>query len=64
MALGETSEVRTFDCSNYNDLQDFLDIIIDELHKVIDAYNKVVQEKKEFHILLEASQIEVDLLAQ
>ena len=39
-------------------------MVIDELHKVIDEYNKLAQEKKDWQILLEASQIEVDLLTE
>lgn len=30
-------------------------MIIDELHKVIDEYNKIAQAKKDWQILLEAS---------
>ncbi|XP_049365262.1 uncharacterized protein LOC125830085 [Solanum verrucosum] len=39
-------------------------MVIDELQKVIDEYNKIAQEKKDRQILLEASQIEVDLLEE
>ncbi|XP_049364757.1 uncharacterized protein LOC125829593 [Solanum verrucosum] len=38
--------------------------VADELQKVIDEYNKIAQEKKDWQILLEASQIEVDLLTE
>lgn len=64
MALGETSEVRPFNCPNCNDLQNSLDMVADELQKVIDEYNKIAQDKKDWQILLEASQIEVDLLTE
>ncbi|KAH0755142.1 hypothetical protein KY290_025412 [Solanum tuberosum] len=64
MALGETSEVRPFNCPNCNDLQSSLDMVADELQKVIDEYNKIAQEKKDWQVLLEASQIEVDLLME
>lgn len=39
-------------------------MVTDEFHNVIDKYNKFPQEKKYWQILLEASQIEVDLLAE
>ncbi|XP_015158901.1 uncharacterized protein [Solanum tuberosum] len=64
MALGETSKVRPYNSSNCNDLQNSLDMVADELQKVIDEYNKIAQEKKDWQILLEASQIEVDLLIE
>ncbi|XP_049394650.1 uncharacterized protein LOC125858929 [Solanum stenotomum] len=64
MALGKTSEVISFNCPNCNDLQDSLDMFTDELQKVIDEYNKIAQEKKDWQILLEASQIEVDILTE
>ncbi|KAH0636478.1 hypothetical protein KY289_036393 [Solanum tuberosum] len=51
MALGETSE-------------NSLDMVTYELQKVIDEYNKLAQEKKDWQILLEASQIEVNLLTK
>jgi len=47
MVLDETSEVRPFNCPNYNDLQNSLDMIADELQKVIDEYNKIAQEKND-----------------
>ena len=48
MTLGETSELIPSNCSNYNDLQDSLDMVTDELQKVIDAYNKISHERKEW----------------
>lgn len=39
-------------------------MVTNELQKVIDVYNKIAQEKKEWQILLKASQSEFDLLAQ
>ncbi|KAH0665666.1 hypothetical protein KY285_026872 [Solanum tuberosum] len=39
-------------------------MVADELQKVIDEYNKIAQEKKDWQVLLEASQIEVDLLTK
>ena len=62
MALGETSKVRPSNCSNCDDLQNSLDMVIDELQKVILEYNKLAQEKKDWQSFIEASQIEVDLL--
>ena len=47
MALGETSEVRPFNCPNYNDLQNTLDMVTDELQKFIYEYNKLAQEMKD-----------------
>lgn len=41
-----------------------MDIVTDELHKVIDEYNKLAPENKDWQILLEASKIEVDLLTK
>jgi len=64
MALGETNEVRLFNYTNCNDLQNSLDMVTNELQKFIDEYNKIAQEKKDCQILLEASQIEVDLFAE
>ena len=46
MALVETNGLRFFNYSNCNYLQDFLDMITDELEEVIDAYNTIAQEKK------------------
>ena len=39
-------------------------MVTNELQKVMDAYNKISHERKEWQILLEARQIEVDLVAQ
>lgn len=39
-------------------------MVTGELHNVIDEYNTITQEKKVWQILLEASQIEVDLLTE
>ena len=64
MELGETNEVRPFNCVNCNDLKKSLDMVIDELKKVINEYNKLAQEKKDWQILLEAIQIEVGLLTE
>ena len=47
MALSETIEVRSFKFSNCNDLQDSLDMVNDELQKVIDAHNKIYCSRKE-----------------
>ena len=41
MALGETSEVKSYNCPHYNDLQKSFDMVTDELQKVIDAYTKL-----------------------
>ena len=46
MALGKTSDVRSFNFLNCNYLQDSLDMVIGELQKVFDKYNKIAQEKK------------------
>lgn len=47
MKLDETSEVRPFNYPNYNDLKNSLDMVTNESQKVIDEYNKIVQEKKD-----------------
>lgn len=39
-------------------------MIAEELQNVIDEYNKLFREKKDWQILLEASQIEVYLLQE
>lgn len=39
-------------------------MVADELQKVIEEYNKIAQENKVRHIILKASQIEVDLLIE
>ena len=36
-------------------------MVVDELHNVIEEYYIIVQEKKDWQILLEESYIEVDL---
>ena len=64
MALSETNEIRYFKCCKFNDLQDSFDMVTNELQKVIDAYNKISQEKKDWQILLEASLTELYLLAE
>lgn len=64
LSLGERTEVTSYNYPNCNDLQNSLDMVTDELQKFIDEYNKVAQEKKVQMILLEASQIEVDLLTK
>lgn len=64
MTLSETNEVRSFNYSKCNNLQASMDIFTDELPKLIDDYNKVTQEKKDWQILLEASLIEVDILGE
>ncbi|XP_059310153.1 uncharacterized protein LOC132061332 [Lycium ferocissimum] len=64
MAKSDTSEVRTPSCSKCIDLQATLDLVTDDLQKMIDEYNKLAKEKKNWQIQLEASQIEVDLLEE
>lgn len=61
MAIGETSEVRIPKCHNFYYLQNTIDMITDELQKVIGEYNKISNEKKNQEILLEESQVEVNL---
>lgn len=39
-------------------------MVIDELHKVIDEYNKLAQEKKDWQILIMETHIQVDLLTE
>lgn len=39
-------------------------MVTNKLRKVIDEYNKIAREKKDWKILLKASQIEVDLLQE
>lgn len=64
MELGETSEVKSYNCSNFNDLQNSLDTVADELQKIIDEYTNIAWEKKDWQILLESSQIKIDLLTE
>ena len=46
MAIGESSEVRLHDYYNCNTLESNLDMITDELQKVVYEYKKLAQEKK------------------
>ena len=61
-ALRETREVRSHNCPNCRNLQTSLDVVTDELQKVIDEYKKIYQEKKDCQILLEGRKAEIDLL--
>lgn len=60
----QTCEVRTYNCSECDNLQKSLDMVSDELQNVINEKNKLAQEEKNWQFLLEASQIEVDLLTK
>lgn len=79
MAIGESSEVRPFNYYYCNIFQSNLYMITDELRKAINKYKNIEQEKRNqkthlntklpkkkkiWKILLEASQIEVDLLQE
>lgn len=64
MEIKESSEVRTPNYPKCLDSQNTFDIITDELQKVIDVYNKLSKDKKNWKILLEASTIEVNLLQE
>lgn len=77
METGDPSEVRPHDCHNSNILESNFDMITNEIQKVIDEYNKLIQEKKNCEawfkrklkeeqrsrqIEIKACQIEIDLL--
>lgn len=57
-AIGETSEVRVSNCKSCIDLQNYLDMVIDKIQKVIDEYNKLAK-KQNRQILLDVSQVEI-----
>lgn len=58
MELGETILVIPFDCPNINKLQNSLDMVAMNYSE----YNKIAQENKDWKILIEESQNEVNLL--
>ena len=64
MAIGESSKVRDSDCPSCENLRTTIDLITDDFQKVLDEYKKLLQEKKDWKVLLEASEIEVDFLKE
>lgn len=46
MEIGESNEVRLHDGHYCNTLESNIDMITNELQKVINEYNKIDQEKK------------------
>lgn len=54
IALGETSEQISFICPDCYYLHDSLYVVTDDLHIVIDEYNNISLEKKEWKIHIEA----------
>ena len=44
IVLSKTSEVGSYSFPNCNDIQNSLDMVTDELQKIIDEYNKITRE--------------------
>nr|XP_016437681.1 PREDICTED: uncharacterized protein LOC107763676 [Nicotiana tabacum] len=59
-----TSEVRPLNCPNYYELQEFVDIVLANIERVLNELRKIQREKKEWSLKLEVCEIERDLLQE
>nr|XP_009787985.1 PREDICTED: uncharacterized protein LOC104235856 [Nicotiana sylvestris] len=57
-----TSEVRPLNCPNYYELQEFVDIALADIERVLNELRKIQREKKEWALKLEVCEIEGDML--
>ncbi|XP_060182255.1 uncharacterized protein LOC132611916 [Lycium barbarum] len=64
MAIGETSEVRPYHCSNCSETQELLDQTLENLNIVFNEYKKLKRETRDWELKLEVFEIERDLLQE
>nr|XP_033516607.1 uncharacterized protein LOC117280947 [Nicotiana tomentosiformis] len=62
MADEGTSEVRLPTCPNCYELQEFVDIALEDIEKVVNELRKIKREKKDWALKLEVCEIERDML--
>ncbi|XP_070054512.1 uncharacterized protein [Nicotiana tomentosiformis] len=53
MALGETREVRSYNCDRCNELQDILDLTLKESKKIMNELRRLNRKKKDLELKLE-----------
>ncbi|XP_060210640.1 uncharacterized protein LOC132637589 [Lycium barbarum] len=61
MAIGETSEVRPYHCSNCSETQELLDQTLEDLNRVFNEYKKLKRERRDWELKLEVVETEKDL---
>ncbi|XP_059315394.1 uncharacterized protein LOC132066004 [Lycium ferocissimum] len=64
MAIGKTSEVRPYHCSNCSETQELLDQTLEDLNRVFNEYKKLKRERRDWELKLEVVEIERDLLQE
>nr|XP_009602944.1 uncharacterized protein LOC104098006 [Nicotiana tomentosiformis] len=64
MADEGTSEVRLPTCPNCHELQEFIDIALADMEKVLNELRKIQREKKDWALKLEVCEIERDMLQE
>ncbi|XP_060200618.1 uncharacterized protein LOC132628880 [Lycium barbarum] len=64
MAIGETSEVRPYHCSNCSETQELLDQILEDFNRVFNEYKKLKRERRDWELKLKVVEIERDLLQE
>ncbi|XP_070014731.1 nucleoporin nup211-like [Nicotiana sylvestris] len=64
MAQGETSEVRSYDCERYNELQDIFDSTLKEFQKMMNELKRLTREVKDWKLKHELCEIEKEVLQE
>ncbi|XP_075096218.1 uncharacterized protein LOC107782049 [Nicotiana tabacum] len=64
MARGETSEVRSYDCERYNELQDILDSTLKESQKMMNELKRLTREVKDWKLKHEVCEIKKEVLQE